>query len=242
MNTHITPKSGNGKVGPIPVTTSSAETCPSSCPFNHANEGGCYADAGPLKLHWDKVTRGERGETWNEFLDSLVTTLHKSEDPRQLWRHNQAGDLPGNGNDIDVEQLADLVRVNGNRRGWTYTHKPVLDEQDKAETVSANREAVRMANEGGFTVNLSANNLRHADELASLGIAPVATVLPKETQGRKLETPGGRPVVVCPATLPGSSITCATCGLCAVGNLNRPIVGFPAHGTGAKKADAVASR
>lgn len=242
MKTHITPKSGNGKVGPIPVTTSSAETCALSCPFNHENEGGCYAESGPLKLHWDKVTRGERGETWNAFLDSLITTLHKSGDPRQLWRHNQAGDLPGNGNEIAVDQLADLVRANGNRRGWTYTHKPVLEGQDKPETVSANRDAVKMANEGGFTVNLSANNLSHADELASLGIAPVATVLPKETEGRKLETPEGRPVVVCPATLPGSSVTCATCGLCAVGNLKRPIVGFPAHGTGAKKADAVASR
>lgn len=233
---HLTPKSSNAKVGKIPVSTSTAKTCPASCPFNHRNEGGCYAESGPLALHWRKVTRGERGEDWNGFLGSLAATLASLPD-RSLWRHNQAGDLPGDGDQIDGDRLRDLVKANHGKRGWTYTHKPVIDGEHAAE----NREAIRSANLSGFTVNLSANDLEHADRLADLGIAPVAVVLPSDTEGRKTETPGGRPVAICPATLPGSDVTCATCGLCAVANLRRPIVGFPAHGTGKKKADRVAS-
>ena len=49
---HTTIKSANRKVGPIPVTTTSATTCPDVCPFNNANEGGCYANGGPLAMHW----------------------------------------------------------------------------------------------------------------------------------------------------------------------------------------------
>ena len=42
-NVHITMKSNNKKGGKIPVSTTSASTCAAICPFNHANEGGCYA-------------------------------------------------------------------------------------------------------------------------------------------------------------------------------------------------------
>jgi hypothetical protein len=56
---HLTRSSGNRKTGPIPVTTSSRATCSPSCPFLL---NGCYADGGgPLRLHWEKVTTGERG-------------------------------------------------------------------------------------------------------------------------------------------------------------------------------------
>ena len=95
-NTHLTPKSANKKVGPIPVSTTTADTCPATCPFNNANEGGCYAEAGPLKLHWMKVTRGERGTNFSEFLEQI-----KALPDGQLWRHNQAGELPGDNKTLD---------------------------------------------------------------------------------------------------------------------------------------------
>ena len=63
--THLTTKSSNKKVGPIPVSTSSHLNCPQTCPYLN---NGCYADGGPLALHWRKVTEGERGDTWDEFL------------------------------------------------------------------------------------------------------------------------------------------------------------------------------
>jgi hypothetical protein len=99
-----------------------------------------------------------------------------------------------------------------------------------------NAEAVRAANANGFTINLSANNLQHADELAALGVGPVVTVLPTD-QASNTVTPNGRKVVVCPATQ-RDNVSCATCGLCA--RQRDAIVGFPAHGTSKRKVDAIA--
>ena len=68
---HTQPKSKNKKTGPMPVTTSEQDTCPDACPFNHNNEGGCLAEYGPLKLHWDKVSSHERGDTWEAHGDII---------------------------------------------------------------------------------------------------------------------------------------------------------------------------
>jgi hypothetical protein len=161
MNTHLTLKSGNRKVGPIPVSTTSLASCPDACPLK---AGGCYAKGGPLAIHWRKVTEGAAGDDFETFT-AKVASLPDG----QLWRHNQAGDLPGHGDAIDGRQLGQLVAANAGKRGFTYTHKPM--------TRAANREAVQAANAGGFTVNLSANTLAEADTLAGLGIAPVVVVL-----------------------------------------------------------------
>ena len=40
-----------------------------------------------------------------------------------------------------------------------------------------NRRLIAMAVKAGFTVNLSADNPDHADQMVALGIAPVVTVL-----------------------------------------------------------------
>jgi len=69
-----------------------------------------------------------------------------------LWRHNEAGDLPGEGDDIDVPKLRALVQANRGKRGFTYTHKPVLDNPQNAV-------AIKCANQNGFTVNLSADSI-----------------------------------------------------------------------------------
>jgi len=223
MFTHLTLKSRNVKTGPIPVSTTSAETCPTACPFNNANTGGCYAESGPLALHWRKVTESRAGESYGRFIEKI-----KALPIGQLWRHNQAGDLMGKANDIDPDALRELVHANIGKRGFTYTHKPMTP---------ANQSAVKYANENGFTINLSANNLRHADELADLGIGPVVAVLPIDAK-ENTTTPNGRKVVVCPATV-RDDVSCATCKLCAVVD-RLAIVGFPAHGTSKRKAESVA--
>jgi hypothetical protein len=140
------------------------------------------------------------------------------------------------------------------KRGFTYTHKPVLGAQ-----FAANREIIAYANERGFTINLSGNNPAHADELASLAIAPVVTVLPIEyartgkargytesletyrarLKGLPQATPAGNRIVVCPATYSDSGVNCASCALCAVRE-RKVIVGFPAHGAKSAQADSVA--
>ena len=217
---HLTLKSGNVKTGPIPVSTTSKASCSDTCPFK---DNGCYADGGPLAIHWRAVTEGVRGTDWQSFCESIAALP-----AGQLWRHNQAGDLPGLGDYINPDALRMLVKANTGKRGFTYTHKPASAE---------NIALVREANADGFVINWSANNLAHADELAALNAGPVATLLPAGAPSLT-KTPAGRPVVTCPAQL-REDISCADCQLCA--RRDRPsIVGFIPHGTGAKKAEKIA--
>lgn len=217
MNIALTLISHNAKTGPIPVSTSSKDTCPDACPFK---SGGCYAQQGPLNIHWNKVTDGLRGLTFDGFL-AAVKKINRG----QLWRHNQAGDLAGENQAIDAGALKALTEANRGRKGFTYTHKPMTPE---------NAQAVKHANENGFTVNLSANNLRHADELKALNVGPVVVVVPSD-QTKNSVTPNGHKVVICPATY-RDNVTCASCGLCQVANRSA-IVGFPAHGNSKKTVD-----
>lgn len=227
MFTHLSLKSRNTKTGPIPVSTTSANTCATSCLFNHENAGGCYAESNfHLRQHWNKVSSGKRGDSnWSSFT-SQIAKLRNG----QLWRHNQAGDLPGDGDTINTAQLSQLVEANKGKRGFTYTHKPLTAE---------NAAAIKDANVNGLTINLSGNNLAHADELAAAKIAPVVVVLPASVEGNvTVATPAGRRVVVCPATY-REDVNCASCGLCQVRD-RKVIVGFPAHGAATAAADAVA--
>ncbi len=221
--TQLTLKSGNAKTGPIPVSTTTAKTCPVDCAMRTA----CYAKAGPLAMHWPRVTDGRSGTDFATFT-RMIAALPEG----QLWRHNQAGDLPGDGRTIDAAALRMLARANRGRRGFTYTHYSMADK--------ANRAAVRAANRAGFTVNISANNLGEVDAALAANAGPVVCVLPSDVQGRQeLRTPKGARVVVCPATY-REDVSCATCGLCQSRAPARPVVGFPAHGTSKRRADAIA--
>ena len=227
MNIHLTLKSSNVKTGPIPVTTSSAETCPNACPFK---SGGCYAKGGPLAIHWQAVTLGKRGDS----IDILSNQI-KSFPVGQVWRHNQAGDLPGIGDNIDTAGLAKLVNANTGRRGFTYTHKPCEGDSPMEKS---NRAAVAHANANGFTINLSGNSITHADRLAGLDAGPVVAVVPENTPDT-FHTPQGRKGIVCPAQQ-RDDITCADCQLCSRANRS-VIIGFRAHGTSKRKAEAIAT-
>lgn len=214
-------KSRNAKTGNIPVTTSNAKTCPDACPLKAT--GACYAKHGPLGMYWAKINRGDYALSFDELVQSIASLPLG-----QLWRHNQAGDLPGNGDTIDHVKLLDLVEANAGKRGFTYTHKPMDRE--------SNRLSVANANANGFTINLSADTLSEADELKALDIAPVVTILPRDAKPVTY-TPNGHKVVTCPAQT-RDDVSCKTCGLCAVAS-REVIVGFLAHGVSAKKAEAV---
>jgi hypothetical protein len=216
----LTLVSHNKKTGPIPVSTAPRSTCPTSCPLK---DGPCYAETGPLAIHWDRLDQGRAGTPWPDFLDA-VSRLPR----RILWRHAQAGDLPGDGDKIDRPALSALVRANGKKRGFAFTHKP---------PTRSNLAAIRKANAAGFTVNLSADNLAHADRLATHAAGPVVVLLPAN-QRRPTRTPAGRVVAICPNAL-DASIQCVTCGLCAMPN-RRAIIGFPAHGTRKAAATLIA--
>lgn len=216
-NYALTKVSSNSKTGAIPVTVSNRKTCPPSCPLL---KNGCYAEGYYTQLHWDKVTNGERGTDWNEFISAI-----KSLPKRILWRHNVSGDLVGVNDVIDAPALAQLVQANKNKSGFTYTHYPMTNYN--------NIQAVKMANNGGFTVNLSANNIEQADHYKSLGIAPVVVVVGEDCE-KVTFTPNNNKIVVCPAQT-SDKVTCSSCGLCQKKDRDY-IIGFCVHGTYTKKA------
>ncbi|ALF51476.1 hypothetical protein K5_154 [Pseudomonas phage K5] len=221
MNFTLNLVSKNSKTGPMPVSTSHNGTCPDACPLKAK---GCYAAYGPTAIHWKKLSNGERGVEWKEFLQQ-VQSISRGD----LWRHNQAGDLVGQDDIIDGITLMELVKANKGRRGFTYTHYPMNNFMNRQHVLSANRS--------GFTINLSGNNVAHADELADLNIAPVVTILPMDAENVSF-TPKGRKVVACPAEK-SDKVNCKSCGLCQVAD-REYIIGFRAHGTAKKTVDLIA--
>ena len=208
---HFSPCSRNAKTGPIPTSTTAADTCPRSCPMFST----CYAKGGPQAMHWNKVTNRERGGTLRNLCDHVAALPEN-----QVWRHNVSGDLPGTGERINGRQLQLLVNANAGKRGFTYTHK--------RPEVADNAAHIARANRDGFTINLSANTLAETDEYLALGIGPVVTVLAAD-QTENTRTPNGARVVVCPATQ-RDDVTCATCKLCQVRDRG-VVIGFPVHGS-----------
>jgi hypothetical protein len=205
-------ESRNRKTGPIPVSMTAASTCPPSCPLMNR---GCYAEQHMVAIHWRRLSAGG-GISWQDFLKE-VRALPEG----QIWRHNEAGDLPGDGEELDQRKLVELVSSNRGRRGFTYTHKSL-------EHARLYKAATML----GFTVNISTDSLAQADAAAALGL-PVTTVLPHDAPDKGNRTPEGRHVVVCPAEL-RVHVTCERCKLCAVGS-RKSIVGFRAHGDRAKQ-------
>ena len=220
LTVHLSPRSANAKTGPIPVSTTSSDSCPPTCPLK---AGGCYANGGPLAIHWQAVTEGRRGTDWQTFC-SQIAALPEG----QLWRHNQCGDLPGANGVLDRRLVMQLVEANRGRHGFTYTHYPANKR---------NAAVIAHANENGLIVNLSADDLDEADRLADLQVGPVVVLLPADAPSRT-KTPGGRIVIKCPAQQ-RDDVNCATCGLCARAD-RKVIIGFEVHGSQRRQAGSIA--
>lgn len=196
----------------MPVTTTEQKSCPSTCPFINK---GCYAKSGPLALHWRKVSEGERGTDWQGLCD-FVAALPE----RQIWRHNQAGDIPHSLGLIDSDLLMQLVLANKGRRGYTYTHHTLNHE---------NIQQLQLSNALGFTINASTESLQAADAAMDHGL-PAVTVISSDSVLPE-RTPAGRKAVLCPAQ--SRDVSCAECGLCAKAD-RTCVVMFKAHGTAKK--------
>ena len=206
----------------MPVTTTESSSCPTTCP--HIT-GNCYAKSGfHLAQHWKKVTSHERGGSWSDLCD-YVSSLK----PRQIWRHNQAGDwgyTKHQGREyIRLDLLKSLVDANksSGAKGYTYTHH---------ELHSHNLEAVKYANRNGFTVNASCESLAQADKVRALGIPAVCVV--DNSKEVPTHSPAGTRVVVCPAQTRDTN--CKDCGLCQQQG-RTCIVAFLSHGARAKRVN-----
>jgi hypothetical protein len=225
MHFQLVKKSSNAKIGPIPATNSPRATCPPACPLS--GKGGCYAEAGfHTRLNWDAIDAGKRGAPWPEFIKQIEALP-----PGTLWRHNVSGDLPPIAPDEIKEcSVVDLVNANRGKRGFTYTHYPMTRQ---------NARIVRAANNSGFTINASANNIGEAVKYHRRGL-PTVTIVSDSAHGkdwRKI-TRSGVDVVQCPAEY-RDDVTCKTCALCSRSKRST-IVGFTVHGTRAKSADLIA--
>jgi hypothetical protein len=216
---HLTRVSSNVKTGPIPVSTSSKATCPASCPFAG---NGCYAESGPLALHWAAVTRGERGQPLREFMAAIAALP-----AGQLWRHGQAGDFPHTAGRISRRYLRAIIAANRGRNGYTYSHHSLA--------IGENASLIRSANRNGFTVNVSTESMAAADSAIAAGL-PAVLAVPSDERGTSWRTPAGNRVIVCPAQR-SDTTTCADCKLCHKRPRNL-IIAFIAHGTGKRKASA----
>jgi hypothetical protein len=231
--TALTLNSSNKKTGSIAVSTTSRHTCPDCCLLK--GDGGCYADAGyHTRLHWDAVTAGKKGLPPEQFIQQIYNLPGN-----EMFRHNIAGDLwplSSNSNLIDAELLLKLARASSHLyAAWTYTHHDINLDQPGSEF---NRAAINSALENhGFVVNISTESLDVAARRAKDGF--MVTVVQPEGGPTAFKHEGVR-FVQCPATLPGSTITCRTCG----GRRNKPlcatvrdvVVVFPVHGGRKTKA------
>jgi hypothetical protein len=217
---HLTLQSGNAKTGLIAVTTSSRATCSPTCAFF---QNGCYADGGPLRFHWDKVSRGERGKPWREHLADLAVLPAGSK-----LRLNQAGDLPATDGKLSRLYARALVAAVKHLKAWTYSHHKLTP---------SNLQILRFLNRQGLTVNASTETESAADAAVAAGLPAVLTVDSAEARVQ-WNTAAGNRVIVCPAQQ-RDGVTCSDCMLChSSGRGRRVIVAFLAHGTGRRRAQA----
>ena len=216
----LTERSSNKKTGPIPTSTTERASCPTTCAFYNK---GCYAASGPQNLHWMKISKPDengnrRGTNWADFCKT-VRKFTKG----QLWRHNVSGDIPHVMGYIVEDLLNMLVKANRGKRGYTYSHHDIKTGDNLKLLLDANRQ--------GLTINASTESLDAADSAVDSGLPTVVVV--DSTKPCPKRTPKGRIVMQCPATKEGSTVQCATCGLCAVSS-RRCVVAFPAHGNAKK--------
>ena len=217
---HLSAQSSNVKTGPIAVSTSSRATCSPVCPFF---DNGCYAETGPLLLHWRKVTTGERGQTLQDFLASL-----RNLPAGKSFRHNQAGDLPHTSGRISRTFIKGMVQSVKHLRAFTYTHHDVKRGE--------NLQLLKYANRNGFTINASCETEAQVDNTIAAGLPAVMVALSDEER-TTWRTAAGNIVLVCPAQRSDNK-TCADCMLCHKRG-RRVAIAFLAHGTSKRKADAV---
>lgn len=226
---HLSKKSSNKKLGGLPASTTSADSCPTSCGLYHV----CYAKKGPQSWHWAKVNKGTRGTDWPSFL-AQVEKLK----PGSLFRHNVSGDLPTVGGLLDTVKLDQLQcsTVNAGISLYTYTHWHTDLNYSKA-----NLDAIKRFSQPGFVINLSTEDVGKAAYYKTLGFDVVITnttvfeFAVNAIQDNKkplrivsiddLATPVK--VIPCPEQYTESA-TCATCKLCSRYNRDY-VIAFKEH-------------
>lgn len=216
---HLSRVSSNKKTGPIAVTTTSKNSCPKDCGMREV----CYAASGPLNLHWNAVSNGQRSRGWRDHLDDLSTLPVGS-----ALRLNQAGDLvAGMSGRLSRAFLNGLVSVVKARRlqAWTYTHHDHM--------IGENAKLLRRANREGLRINVSTETEESADRAIAAGLPAVLAVSSHESR-TVWRTADRNLVKVCPAQIRDTD--CSRCMLCHKRG-SKVIIAFLAHGIRKKTAN-----
>ena len=136
---HLTLKSKNKKTGQIPVSTSTAFTCPDACALKKGPDGagGCYAEGGPLGMFWRKVTEGKAGRGFAAFLQSVAALPLGT-----FWRHNQSGDLVPCPNDKEriedvnkAKKIEDAIIKMYSNQGFNLIKVPKLEIKARTDFI-----------------------------------------------------------------------------------------------------------
>ena len=231
------------------LISSAQQTCPTTCPFQPHNAGGCYGHCIPyLKGHWNKWSRGESGAVDIHTLTSeIIPTLQQD----QVIRYGEVGDLPGDGVSIDRQHLLKLQNAlrQAGVHAFTYTHYHTAPQPEgpvnlrQIDVVNSDTRAQG----AGLTINLSLEGIRQAELAAETG-RYATCVIPDDgktdwSKNKRVVTSTGYPAMVCPAVY--KDVQCITCGgkngpLCGRrGQKKPPIICFPAHGNGRKRVNSV---
>ena len=185
------------------------------------------------RLCVDRSDTNTLGHTWPDFVRS-VDALRAS----TLWRHNVAGDLPGDGERIDHTKLIALAAAARKTFGFTFTHYPLTLAHNRDVIDFVNKETMRRGS--GLVINVE----EQAVVPGTMKNTPRVRVVESSYEYGPWSVVDGasaRPTIVCPAARkgPGSKdVSCATCGACA--NPKRlATISFPAHGTRKRAVEKV---
>lgn len=167
--------SSNSKTGPIAVTSTSSESCPTSCPFVKIKLidsikftfNGCYADYSYTGLQWRKLD-----VTGLDYSQLLANIRHL--DKFAKLRLNIMGDLAHKDQTILVELFEQLVDVIVKRQLQTilYSHHDL--------SIESNLIAFQKAFDRGLHVNASCESIEQARSAIDNGINAVI-VLPVDS-------------------------------------------------------------
>lgn len=226
-NVSISPRSDNGKTGPMPTISRSIEaTCPTTCPLLPKQFGGngvCYAN-GRINGTASKFATDMTIDAALVRLKPATRPSAVKANPRRLIRDRVVGDIiaPGTARDaaterVDVDYVlavAELAARSIDADGkpmtaYGYTHSFDYLTADDVATIA----------DSGYVMNASCDDRAGIERAVMLGM-PTTIASDDIAEG---EVIAGRRTITCPAQIkPGEesprAASCAACGLCAKPN------------------------
>jgi len=218
-----TANSTNTKTGNVPsiwigaTRKESIQSCVDvGCPLLHKKAGGqgggdnnlCYAQHGTPKMaHATMCKSAANGKDY-----SLSNAILHGSRAAKMVRVGAIGD-PAALSPIDSAYIRQTIK----RAGLSlvgYTHGWMM----------------KTARHWRGSLMASCDTLEQADQAIAHGWR-AAVVLPYDHTERKITTPDGHTVIVCPAILQPEIVTCNNCRLCDA-SIPGPVIGFPDHGPG----------